>query len=252
MKLTTIGTGGVFPKTDRRQSCAAIETNGETIVFDLGNGAVRGLLRAGLDPLSIDRLFITHLHPDHTSDIPALLFSMNYGMAEERTKPLRISGPRPFGEFLGSLKNVWGEWIEPDFPVEVSELPVEAGHRMELPDGTLSWAPAEHNPESIAYRLDSGGASLVYTGDTEYAESIVELARGADTLLIECSAPDDAPIPGHLTPSSVAKIAAEAGVGRVVLTHLFPPVLELDLAAEVGKNFDGEIVVSGDGMKLEV
>ena len=257
MRLTTIGTGGVFPNTARRQSCAIIETSGETsgeiLVFDLGNGAVRGMLRAGLDPLFVDRLFFTHFHPDHTTDIPSLMFSMKYGMTEERTKPLRIVGPHPFEEFWGKFKTVWGDWMEPDFLVEVSELPVESGHSMELPGGALSWTPAKHSPESIAYRLDStNGASFAYTGDTEYAESVVELARGADTLLIECSAPDDAPIPGHLTPSSAARIASEAEVGRVILTHLFPPVFELDLVTEVGKGFDGEIIVAEDGMRLEI
>lgn len=253
MRLTTIGTGGVFPNTERRQSCAVIETGGETIVFDLGNGAVRGMLRAGFDPLFIDRLFFTHFHPDHTSDIPALLFSMKYGMTEERTNPLHAVGPHPFEDFWDSFKTVYRSWMEPDFPVEITGLPVEPGHSMDLPFGVLSWTPVEHRPESIAYRLDEkDGASLAYTGDTEHSESVAALARGADTLLIECSAPDSSPIPGHLTPSSVARIATEAGVRRVVLTHLFPPVLELDLVSEVGKGFDGEIVVAEDGMSLEI
>ncbi|MBA2693324.1 MAG: ribonuclease Z [Rubrobacter sp.] len=252
MRATIIGSGTVFPTPERRQSCVAVEAGGETIVFDLGNGALRGMLLAGLDPLVIDRLLITHFHPDHTSDIPSLLFSMKYGMTEERTKPLHAIGPRPFEEFWRSFETVWKGWMIPAFPIETTELPVEPGHKTELPGGTLSWTPAEHRPESIAYRLDADGASFVYTGDTEYAESVVELARGADTLLIECSLPDEAEIPGHLTPASAARIAAEAGVGRVVLTHLFPPVLELDLVAEVGENFDGEILVAEDGMKLEI
>lgn len=253
MNVTVIGSGSVFPNLERRQSSVAVRLGGETIVFDLGNGAVRGLLRAGLNPTEdLDRLFVTHFHPDHTSDIPSLLFSMKYGMAGKRTKPLRVSGPHPFGEFWDSLRSAYGEWTEPDFPVETSELPVEPGHSLELPGGTLSWAPAKHRPESVAYRLDAGGSSFVYTGDTEYSESVVELARNADTLLIECSLPDGAAVPGHLTPSSAARVAEEAGVGRVVLTHLFPPVLDLDLVSEVSKGFGGEVVVAGDGLKLEV
>lgn len=252
MRITTIGTGTVVPTTERRQSCLAVEAGGETLVFDLGNGAVRGMLHAGLDPLMMDRLFITHFHPDHTSDIPSLMFSMKYGMTEERAKPLAITGPEPFESFWDSLRGVWRSWMEPGFPLEIAELPVEAGHRMELPCGTLSWTPAEHRPESIAYRLDTDDGAFVYTGDTEYNESVVELARGAGTLVIECSAPDDAPIPGHLTPATVARIASGAGVERVVLTHLFPPVLELELVSEVGKGFDGEAIVAEDGTRLEI
>jgi len=93
---------------------------------------------------------------------------------------------------------------------------------------------------------------FVYTGDTEYSQSVIELARGADTLLVECSFPDDAPVPGHLTPSGVARIAREAGVRRVVLTHIYPAVEDLDLITEVGRDFDGEILVAEDGLEFEV
>ena len=96
------------------------------------------------------------------------------------------------------------------------------------------------------------GRAFVYTGDTEYSESVVELARGAHTMLIECSFPDGSPIPGHLTPDTVARIASEAGVGRVLLTHIYPAADRLDLAAEVGKGYDGEVIVAEDGLTVSV
>ena len=92
----------------------------------------------------------------------------------------------------------------------------------------------------------------MYTGDTEYSESVVELARGAHTLLIECSFPDATPVPGHLTPSSAARISSEAGVERVVLTHIYPAADELDLPAEIGSKYDGEVIVAKDGLKFSV
>jgi ribonuclease BN (tRNA processing enzyme) len=92
----------------------------------------------------------------------------------------------------------------------------------------------------------------VYTGDTEYSESVVELARGAHTMLVECSFPDNSPVPGHLTPHGVARMASEAGVGRVVLTHLYPAAEALDLRREVGRGYDGEIVVADDGLRFGV
>ena len=79
-----------------------------------------------------------------------------------------------------------------------------------------------------------------------------ELASGAHTLIIECSFPDSSPVPGHLTPRGVARIAREAGVQRVVLTHIFPPAEKVDLADEVGRGFDGEVIAAHDGLKLEV
>jgi ribonuclease BN (tRNA processing enzyme) len=252
MRITVVGTGTVVPSLQRRQSCVVVRTGGETLVFDLGSGAVRGMLRADLDPFAVDRIFFTHFHPDHTVDAVPLLFAINHGSQEERTRPLRVSGPEPFAEFWASLMKVWGRWMSGDYATLLSELPRRCPSPIELAGGRLSWAPAEHRHESIAYRLDTEGGAFVYTGDTGYSESVVELARGADTLLIECAFPDDAPVPGHLTPSGAASIAGEAGVRRVVLTHIYPVTDLLDLAAEVGKGFDGEIVVAEDGLTLEV
>ncbi len=253
MEITVVGSGTVVPRLSRRQSCVVVETGEEMIVLDLGSGAVRGMLRAGLDPFAVDRVFFTHFHPDHTVDIVPLLFAIKHGAEEEREKPLALYGPEPFERFFGSITGVWGEWMFGDYSTEVSELPLTCPSPLNLPDLRMSWAPAEHRPESVAYRLEHENGTFVYTGDTEYSSSIVELARGGHTLLIECSFPDDNPVPGHLTPSGVARIASEAGVGRVVLTHIYPPADALDLAQEVGRGgYEGEVMVAQDGLKFSL
>ena len=242
----------MVPRLRRRQSCVVVHVGGETLVFDLGSGAVRGMLGSDVDPFSVDRIFFTHFHPDHMVDVVPLLFAMKYSAEEPRMRPLHIAGPDPFLQFWDRVMGVWGEWMAGDHATLVSELPRECPSPIELADCRLSWAPAEHRPESIAYRLDAEGGAFVYTGDTEYSEPVVELARGADTLLIECSLPDDAPVPGHLTPSGVARIASEAGVGRVVLTHIFPSADRPDLVSKVRTSYEGEILIAEDGLKLSV
>src|ERR671914_1639916 len=103
MDITVVGSGTVVPRLERRQSCVVVEVGGETIVFDLGSGAVRGMLRAGLDPFAVDRVFFTHFHPDHTVDVVPLLFSIKYGAREDRSYPLYLTGPEPFEDFFGEL-----------------------------------------------------------------------------------------------------------------------------------------------------
>ena len=252
MEITVVGSGTVVPRLHRRQSCVVVRAGVETLVFDLGSGAVRGMLHSDLDPFDVDRIYFSHFHPDHTVDVVPLLFAIKYGAREERTRPLYVTGPEPFLQFWGSLLEVWGEWMAGDYATLVSELPIECPSPIDLAGCLVSWAPAEHRPESIAYRLDGDRGAFVYTGDTEYSQSVVDLARGAHTLLIECSFPDDAPVPGHLTPSGVARIARESGVGRVVLTHLYPAVDNASLVSEVQRNFDGEILVAEDGLKFTV
>ena len=252
MQITVVGSGTVVPRLERRQSCVVVRAGGQTLVFDLGSGALRGMLRSGLDPFAVDRIFFTHFHPDHTVDVVPLLFAINYGAPEKRTLPLYVTGPEPFLRFWRSVTGVWGEWMSGEHATLVSELPQECSSPIDLAACRLSWAPAEHRRESVSYRLDAEGGAFVYTGDTEYSPSVVELARGADTLLIECSFPDDAPVPGHLTPSSVARIASEAGVRRVVLTHIYPAADELDLISEVSRGYAGEVTVAEDGSVFEV
>ena len=253
MEITIVGSGTVVPRPERRQSCVVVETDGgEMLVFDLGAGAVRGMVAAGLDPFATDRIFFTHFHPDHTLDAANLLFAMNYGTYTPRTRPLPVTGPEPFESFWASIMDVWGEWMQNGFPIQTRELPLACEEPLDLDGCRLTWAPAVHRPESIAYRLEGGNGAFVYTGDTEYSPSVVELARGAHTLLIECSMPDDAPVPGHLTPAGVARMASEAGVGRVVLTHLYPPVDDGRLPAEVEGGFHGRVLVAHDGLRLRV
>ncbi|HSL01415.1 MAG TPA: MBL fold metallo-hydrolase [Rubrobacteraceae bacterium] len=252
MEVTVVGSGTVVPRLSRRQSCVVVAASGETLVFDLGSGAVRGMLHAGLDPFAVDRIFFTHFHPDHTVDAVTLLFTIKYGAEGERTRPLSLTGPRPFEDFWRSLSGAWGKLLVGDYPTLVSELPHECDSPIELAGCSLSWAPAEHRPESIAYRLVSGERAFVYTGDTAYSESVVQLARDSHTLLIECSFPDESPVPGHLTPQSVARIASEAGVERVVLTHIYPQTDERDLPAKVRRGYDGEVLIATDGFKFNV
>jgi ribonuclease Z len=250
MEITVVGSGTVVPRLARRQSCVVVEAGEETCAFDLGSGAVRGMVRAGLDPFGVDRVFFTHFHPDHTVDVVPLMFAFMYGAEQQREKPLHLYGPEPFRAFFDGITAVWGEWMLGDYPTEISALPHACPSPLDLPGFGLRWAPVKHRPESIAYRLEGENGAFVYTGDTEYAETVVELARDAHTLLIECSFPDDVPVPGHLTPSSVARIAREAGVERVVLTHVYPQADALDLVAEVGRGYEGEVLMAEDGLKI--
>lgn len=251
MEITIVGTGTAVPNIERRQSCVIVRAGGETLVFDLGSGAVRGMLNAALDPFAVDRIFFTHFHPDHTVDVVPLLFAMKYGAPEGRTRPLHIAGPEPFLEFWEKIRNVWGQWMFSGNS-DISELPSDDTNPLDLPGCRLSWGPVQHRPESIGYRLESESGTFVYPGDTEYCESVVELARGAHTLLIECSFPDEAPVAGHLTPGSVARIASEAGVERVVLTHIYAEMDRLDPVSEVIRGFDGEVILAEDGFAFDV
>ena len=85
-----------------------------------------------------------------------------------------------------------------------------------------------------------------------FLRGIVELAKGADLLILECSFPDDEAIAGHLTPSEAGEIAARAGVKRLVLTHFYPEILTTDIEAECRKTYQGDLLLATDLMSLSV
>jgi ribonuclease BN (tRNA processing enzyme) len=80
----------------------------------------------------------------------------------------------------------------------------------------------------------------------------VELAKGSDLLILECSFPDDEAIAGHLTPSEAGDIAARAGAKKLVLTHFYPEILTTDIQAQCRKTYQGNLVLATDLMSLSV
>ena len=100
---------------------------------------------------------------------------------------------------------------------------------------TITTAPVNHIASSLAYRLEYAGRSMVYSGDTDWSDSLIDLARGTDLLILEASNPFK--VAGHLTPEEAGRLAGQAGVPRLVLTHIYPPGDAVDLAAEAGRSF---------------
>lgn len=250
MKITIVGSGVAIPSLRRRTSGLVIEVSGERLLFDCGPDILRGLLAAGYRHQEIDRILITHFHPDHTLGLAHFLFASRYEL-EPRTRDIMIAGPPGLINLLEGFNAIYPEWLEgKGYRVLIHEIEGDewSGNGWKVRTG-----PVLHSPESIAYRLfDDRGRSVVYSGDTGYCDSLIELARGADLLVSECSFPNAVDLPAHLNPSKVGRIAHQAGVKKVLLTHLYPPCDDIDIVEECGREFKGEVIKSEDGMILEI
>jgi len=116
-------------------------------------------------------------------------------------------------------------------------------------------APTVHSPRmaSLAYRFVHGGRSIVVTGDADWDETLVDLARGADLLVADCSFPDAQKIHGHMAASECGRLATVAGVGRLVLSHLYPvEVAQETRLSEAQAASKCEVLLAHDGLRLEV
>jgi len=248
MKLHILGSGSCIPYKKRGSSGHAVILERSNILLDCGNGTTWKLALKDIDYLEIDYIFISHLHPDHTSDLVPFLFGTKYNMEKKRKKPLYIKGPPGFLAFFNSLKNTFNNWIDFEY-LHVSEI--QAGEYT-FDDFVLCCECTPHTESSMAYSLISDGKKLVYTGDTDYSDRLIKFAEKADLLLIECSYPDGNKVKGHLTPSEVKEISRLSEARKVVLTHLYPLCDRIDILSQVGQLDGTEFKLAEDLMEIEI
>lgn len=250
MELTILGSGTIVPSLTRAPPAYILRVAGKRLLIDLGPGTPRRMVEAGASILDTDVICLSHFHPDHVADFVPLIFASKYAVGNYRTRDLTVIAPPGFGEFYAGLIEVFGDWIVPEaYRLDIREAD---GTAVDLGSCLVTTAPANHNPESIAYRFEGDGTALVYSGDTDWSHDLIALARGADLLLLECSFPDDMKVPGHLTPSEAGRLARDAGVSHLVLTHFYPPMEDVDIVSLVGGFFSGRITVAEDLMVIPV
>jgi ribonuclease BN (tRNA processing enzyme) len=251
MELTVIGSGTGVPSLRRGAPALAVRTAGRLLLLDLGSGTLRSLLRYGLNFSDIDLLALTHLHPDHVGDLIPFFFATRYSLGYTRRQSFTLLAARGFGVFHGKLKEAFGQWVEPPAGLmEVRELAPDGPDEVRWQSLVVRSAPTNHTAGSLAYRVEAQGRSLVYSGDTDLSPSLVELAKEADLLVLEAANPFK--VEGHLTPAEAGRLAQQAAVRRLLLTHFYPPCDEVDVAALAAVEFQGEVLRAEDGLRLTV
>ncbi|RMD54791.1 MAG: MBL fold metallo-hydrolase [Nitrospirae bacterium] len=250
MKITVLGSGTCVPSLKRSNCSILIEFDTYKVLLDCGSGTIRRILEAGINIRDITHIFFSHLHPDHTGGLASFLFSSKY--PKEREKPLVIFGGRGFGDFYRELNRIYRDWIRFD-KLKIDELDTEGAAHIDYKEFSVDSLPMNHTPESIGIKVTSrGGKSIVYSGDTDYTENLIELSRGVDILFCESALPDALKVSGHLTPSLAGEIAKRAGVKKLVLTHFYPECEDVDIIAECRKTYDGELIIAEDLMVFDL
>jgi ribonuclease BN (tRNA processing enzyme) len=251
MELIVLGSGTGVPYLRRGAPALAVKAAGRLVLLDLGSGALRALLHHGLDFNQADVIALTHLHPDHIGDLVGFFFATHYSLGYTRREPFHLLAARGFGDFYRRLQGVFGEWVAPPPGLlELRELSPEEPDQVNWEGLVIKSAPTNHIQGSLAYRVEADGRALVYSGDTDLSDSLVALAKGADLLVLEAAMPTK--VPGHLTPPEAGRLAARAGVPRLLLTHFYPPCDEMDVAAPAAREFPGEVLRAEDGLKITV
>lgn len=190
------------------------------LIFDLGFGNLRRLAQAGLDPADVTDVFLSHMHPDHCGDVPALLFLFRYDR-KPRSGRLRIWGPQGVKKWLACLEQAWKPWISPrGYRLEVRVL--ANGSTAKFSRWSMEALAVNHPTPSLAYRLSYKGKSLVYSGDTGFCPKLADFASNCDLFLLEASLPAGGQYPFHMTVAQAVATAKASLCRKAVYTHVTP------------------------------
>jgi ribonuclease BN (tRNA processing enzyme) len=274
-KVIILGSGTPIPDPSASGPCVAVVVNGQAYLFDAGPGVVRraqaaaekfGL--AALDATNLTRLFITHLHSDHTLGYPDLILTP---WVVGRGQPLEVYGPEGIAAMTDHLKEAYAADIKVrtegaeslstrGLEVNVHEIS-EAGSVYHDANVTVRAMIVPHGswPRAFAYAIDAAGRSIVISGDTAPSEAIVEACHGCDVLVHEVYSADRfdrvyGPRRGeyhstfHTSTRQLAELASKAKPKLLVLYHqlYFGPHDEVDLEKEIRRSYTGTVVNGRD------
>ncbi len=249
MRLTILGAGTGVPLPRRSPAGVLVQIGATPLLFDLGPGTLPRLNAAGVSYRDLEYIFLTHLHPDHTLDWVMLLQALNYTPGFTRTRPLYLIGCVGTQTLYENLLRAYPSVAPRGFDLTIHEFGAE---RRAFDEWTIETAPSGHTPTSIAYRIEAEGKVVAYSGDAKESPALIDIARDADTFVCECAFPRGYPTNDHMTADAVGRVARAARVQRVILTHLYPPALQVDIVAQVRAEYAGEIIIAEDGTRVEV
>lgn len=292
MTIVTCGTGSPIP-SDRAQACTAVFAGGQFLLFDAGDGAQASMEDLDLPVVDLTAVFLTHFHSDHMADLGEVI-SRSWILGRQDLLPV-YGGPtvervvEGFSLIYGADEVYRRAHHGADVFPPSAPLPAEV-HRIDevTAEGTVVYArggltvrayAVDHSPVSpaLGYRVEFGGRAVAISGDTIDTPGLRALAAGADVLVSEVmdrglildaacafdrlNDPRNAKLlrdirTYHVGVDAVGQVAAQAGVGTLVLTHQVPAVpaaqAELLFGGAISSSFDGEVVVAEDGSRIRV
>ncbi len=250
MKITILGSGTSVPSLKRHSAGILIQNNGINSLVDCGYGTLHQLLRLGIDYHGIDRIYFTHIHPDHMFDLVALLFATRYPL-DPREKALEIVAGPGFREFFDGLMSAYRNWLTPTtYEVRI----IEQDEATKEYDGlNVTTRKVKHMAISRGYRfVDEQGKVAAISGDTDTCDGMVELGKNADLMILECATPDELKVDGHLSPTPAGRLAQKANCKKLCLTHFYPPCDIAEFKKIVSREYKGELVFAEDLMAFDL
>ena len=257
--VTILGSGAALPTGARRCSAQMLNVRGQKILIDCAEGTQDRIRQQHLKLQSIGHIVISHLHGDHFFGLPGLLSTMHLC---GRTEPMTIVAPKGAREVIETTFALTGNHI--GFDIDWHEMDFAEGCRrvMETPKCVVDAFPIVHSVPTYGFRFTevprNGGEPSVYAYccDTAYTETILPYVQGANVLCLECTFANElAALAGercHLTAGEAGRLAALAGAGQLLLTHISARYREPEILLQQAAVEFADTVLAEDGMRMEV
>lgn len=242
MRLTVLGSAASH--AGKGQACAGhyLEAAGAAVLMDCGNGVLANLYAVG-DPYGLDAVFVTHNHPDHYVDLYSMQAMLRYA-PQGPVGPVALYTPGDLYERMQVLlSDRGGEQFREAFAY-ASMLDTET---LKLGDLRITPHLVPHTDPTYALVAEGDGVKLCYTADTRLGDAALRAASGADLLLAEATLPEAyAGAAPHMTAREAGVLAREAGVGELVLVHVWPTNDRAQMARDAAAEFDGPVTVAAE------
>ena len=283
--IHVLGAGTPTPTASRFGSSYVVNIENDSIMIDCGPATTYKLVKSGLWPTNIDYLFFTHHHFDHDIDYPCFLLC-RWDQSIGKENKLQVFGPtlteRITEGILGEnglfahdwksrINHPTGQRVHvnrggtlPRKPPDVSATDITPHFTFKANNWEITSTVADHvQPwlDSLAYRINTYQGSYVFTGDTEPCKTVVDLAKNANIMFCMCWDDQDVmdsngEIAGCTGTKGAAKMAAEAGVQKLVLSHIGPNLSDLDAKnkamTDIKSIYSGEVIFSSELLVLPI
>lgn len=230
MKITILGKYGVYAPAKGCCPGYLVQNNNTNVLIDCGNGSLSRMLEIiGLE--SLDAVILSHLHSDHISDI----FILRYALSINAARGMKLN--LPMTVYLP--ENPREDFDKIEYKNVFELIPIKSDLKAIIGELKFTFQQVTHPIQTFAVKIKSGTKELVYSSDTSYDENLIDFARGADLLIADAGLleKDKVGTVNHMSGLEVGRVGKEAGVKRLVLSHIYPSYDEKELLLEACQDF---------------